>query len=185
MRVPKSLFPDTLHGLLAILAVAFGLSVMPAGAAVGGSISGTVTDQSGAVVAGATLNLVNTSQQTTYQTVSNKQGLYSFPNLPVGHYDLTTTATGFSPQRKNGVAVDTDSAIRVDFALEIGVQTDTVTVTSDIGVQVETAATHLGEVVFASEMTALPRLQSRARYRGRFQKLLLHPSNISRYWLLV
>jgi Carboxypeptidase regulatory-like domain len=156
VRVPKSLFPAALHGLLAILAVAFGISVMPAGAAVGGSISGTVTDRSGAVVAGATLKLVNTSQQTTYQTISDKQGLYSFPNLPVGHYDLTTTATGFSPQRKNGIAVDTDSAIRVDFALEIGVQTDTVTVTSDIGVQVETAATHLGEVVSASEMTALP-----------------------------
>jgi hypothetical protein len=156
VRIPKSLIPAPLHGLLAILAVAFGLSVMPAAAAVGGSISGTVTDRSGAVVAGATLKLVNTSQQTTYQTVSDKQGLYSFPNLPVGHYDLTTAATGFSPQRKNGVAVDTDSAVRVDFAIEIGVQTDTVTITSDIGVQVETAATHLGEVVSASEMTALP-----------------------------
>jgi Carboxypeptidase regulatory-like domain len=125
-------------------------------AAVGGSISGVVADQSGAVVAGATLKLVNTAQQTTYQATSDKQGLYSFPNLPVGHYDLTTTATGFNPQRKADLKVDTDSAIRVDISLEIGTKTDTVTVTSDAGVQVETAATHLGEVVSASEMTALP-----------------------------
>ncbi len=125
-------------------------------AAVGGSVSGAVVDKSGAIVAGATLKLVNTSQRTTYQAISDKQGLYSFPNLPVGHYDLTTTATGFNPQRKADLAVDTDSAIRVDVRLEIGTKTDTITVTTDAGVEVETAATHLGEVVSAAQMTALP-----------------------------
>jgi hypothetical protein len=113
-------------------------------------------DKSGAVVAGATLKLVNTAQQTTYQAVSDKQGLYSFPNLPVGQYDLITTANGFSPQRKEDLRVDTDSAVRVDISLEIGTQTDTVTITTDPGVQIETAATHLGEIVSSSQMTALP-----------------------------
>ena len=125
-------------------------------AAVGGSISGAVVDESGAIVAGAILKLVNTAQQATYQAISDKQGLYSFPNLPVGHYDLTTTATGFSSQRKAGLAVDTDSALRIDVRLDIGVQTDTITVSTDVGVQIETAATHLGEVVSAAQMTALP-----------------------------
>ena len=156
MRGPKSLLSARFKWVLVTLALAFGLSVMPAAAAVGGSISGTVTDRSGAVVAGGILKLVNTAQQTTYQAISDKQGLYSFPDLPVGHYDLTTTATGFNPQRKADLKVDTDSAIRVDISLEIGTKTDTVTVTSDAGVRVETAATHLGEVVSASEMTALP-----------------------------
>ena len=125
-------------------------------AATGGSVSGTVADKSGAVVAGAILKLVNIAQQTTYQAISDKQGLYSFPNLPVGHYDLTTAATGFNPQRKADLKIDTDSAVRVDISLEVGMQTDTVTVTTDAGVQVETAATHLGEVVSAVQMTALP-----------------------------
>src|SRR6202041_3291450 len=125
-------------------------------AATGGSISGVVADQSGAVVPGAKFKLVNTAQQTAYRTVSDKQGLYTFPNLPVGHYDLTTTGTGFNPQRKADLKIDTDSALRVDIALEIGTQTDTVTVTTDGGVQVETAATHLGEVVSAAQMTGLP-----------------------------
>ena len=125
-------------------------------AAVGGSVSGAVVDKSGTIVAGATLKLINTSQRTTYQAISDKQGLYSFPNLPVGHYDLTTSATGFNPQRKADLAVDTDSAIRVDVRLEIGTQTDTITVTTDTGVEVETAATHLGEIVSAAQMTALP-----------------------------
>jgi hypothetical protein len=124
--------------------------------ATGGSISGAVADKSGAIVSGAILKLINTAQQTAYQAVSDKQGLYIFPNLPVGHYDLTIAAPGFSTQRKTNLVVDTDSAIRVDAALEIGERSDTVTVTSDAGAQVETAATHLGEVVSAGQMTALP-----------------------------
>ena len=84
--------------VLAIASLLF--YALSARAATGGSISGTVADPSGAVVAGATLKLVNTAQQTIYHAVSDKQGLYSFPNLPVGHYDLTISASGFAPQRK-------------------------------------------------------------------------------------
>jgi Carboxypeptidase regulatory-like domain len=153
---PASLSPAIRTGFSALFVVYLLFGAISLFAAVSGSITGTVADKSGAVVAGATLKLVNTAQQTTYQAISDKQGLYSFPNLPVGHYDLTTTATGFNPQRKADLKVDTDSAIRIDISLQIGTKTDTVSVTSDAGVQVETAATHLGEVVSASEMTALP-----------------------------
>ena len=59
-------------------------------------------------------------------------------------------------QRKTNLTVDTDSALRVDATLAIGTQSDTVTVTSDTGVQVDTVATHLGEVVSGAQMTALP-----------------------------
>ena len=140
--------------LAALAAVLYPATTLSA--ATGGSISGAVVDKSGAVIAGAALKLINTAQQTTYHAISDKQGFFSFPNLPVGHYDLTTTVTGFSTQRKTDLTVDTDSALRVDIALEIGTQTDTVEVTAEAGVQVETAATHLGEVVSSSQMTALP-----------------------------
>jgi Carboxypeptidase regulatory-like domain len=143
----------SLLGLVTAFLLFFAL---PLRAATGGSISGTVLDPSGAVVAGATLKLVNTAQQTTYEAVSDKQGLYSFPNLPVGHYELTTSAPGFSTQRKTNLRVDTDSAIRVDVSLVIGSQTASILVTSSTGVQVDTVATHLGEVISGSQMTALP-----------------------------
>src|ERR1700721_1472751 len=120
-------------------------------AATGGGISGTVLDPSGAAVAGATLRLVNSAQQTTYDAVSDKQGLYSFPNLPVNHYDLTISAPGFSTQRKTNLTVDTDSAMRVDVGLFIGAQTDSVLVTSSTAVAVDTVATHLGEVISGSQ----------------------------------
>jgi hypothetical protein len=140
--------------ILVIASILF--AAVPLRAATGGGISGTVADPSGAVVAGATLKLVNTAQQTIYQAVSDRQGLYGFPNLPVGRYDLTITDAGFTSQKKTNLTVDTDSALRVDIALAIGQQSDTVTVTSAAGVQVDTTATHLGEVVSGPQMSALP-----------------------------
>ncbi|MGA2538521.1 MAG: carboxypeptidase-like regulatory domain-containing protein [Terracidiphilus sp.] len=134
------------------------IALAQAYAATGGSISGTVVDPSGAVVTGAELSLVNTAQQTVYKAASDRQGSYSFPNLPVGRYDLTISAKGFTTQRKANLTVDTDSAIRVDVAVAVGTRAETVTVTSDAGagVEVDTIATHLGEVISSSQMTALP-----------------------------
>jgi len=127
-------------------------------AATGGSISGTVADPSGAVVSGASLRLLNIGQQTVYQVFSDKQGIYSFPNLPVGRYELTISAPGFATERETNLAVDTDAAIRVDASLTVGAHSDAVTVTSDAStsVAVDTIATHLGEVISGAQMTALP-----------------------------
>src|SRR3984885_13472267 len=154
-RLLSRLIPS-IDGRSAGLLILLFFSCLALYAATGGSISGTALDPSGAAVAGATLNLVNTAQQTAYQAVSDRQGLYSFPNLPVGHYDLTVSAPGFSTQRKTNLTVDTDSAMRVDIGLAIGAQTDSVLVTSSTAVQVDTVATHLGEVISGSQMTALP-----------------------------
>ncbi len=148
--------PQTVRRLLSRVLILLFFSSLSLRGATGGSVSGTVADRSGAVVAGATLQLVNTAQQTNYHAVSDKQGLYSFPNLPVGHYDLTISAPGFSTQRKTNLTVDTDSAMRVDVGLVIGSQTASILVTSSVGVQVDTVATHLGEVISGSQMTALP-----------------------------
>jgi hypothetical protein len=96
-----SLLPFTRRGCLSLLSVGLVLlAAIPIYAASGGSISGTLADPTGAVIVGAALKLVNIAQGTVWQAVSDKQGLYSFPNIPVGHYDLTTTATGFTRRRR-------------------------------------------------------------------------------------
>jgi len=142
--------------LLCLTIVCCLLAALPSRASTGGSISGTVTDPTGAVIPGAALKLLNMSQQSIYRAISDKQGSYSFPNLPVGHYELTISAPGFATQRKTNLTVDTDSALRVDAALVVGTQSEDVIVTSSSGVQVETATTHIGEVVSSVQMTSLP-----------------------------
>ena len=62
-----------------------------------GSISGTVQDQSGAVVAGAQVTLVNTDQGITLQTRTNGTGAYTFSPVKAGHYQVRVTANGFDP----------------------------------------------------------------------------------------
>ncbi|MGD1022795.1 MAG: TonB-dependent receptor [Candidatus Sulfotelmatobacter sp.] len=128
-------------------------------AAADGSISGTLKDPSGAVVPGAKLILTNTALKSEYKAISDGQGFYSFPILPVGHYELTIEAAGFQVQTKTNLAVDTDAAFTVDAVLALEQRSDSVTVEANPAgteAQVETVATHLGELLTGSQMTALP-----------------------------
>ncbi len=128
-------------------------------AAANGSLSGTLKDPSDAVVQGATITLVNLALKSEYKTISNGQGFYSFPTLPVGHYDLTIEATGFKTQRKTNLTVDTDAGLKLDSVLAVSRVDESVTVAADaatVEAQVDTVATHLGELVTDAQMTALP-----------------------------
>jgi len=124
------------------------------GAQAGGSISGTVKDSTGGVVPGVAVTATNVALGTQTTVTTDTQGLYSFPRLPVGRYDLTIQLEGFKPQKRTGLAVSADSALQENATLEVGGQTETVTVTST-EVRVETQSTQLGEVVSAQQMTTL------------------------------
>src|SRR5215813_3729586 len=136
--------------LCCIVTTAFG--------AVGGSISGTIKDSSGGVVPGAMLTLTNTALGTQFKSITDGQGLYTFPSLPVGRYELTIDATGFKSQKKTGLAIDADSALQVNITLEVGGVSAEVSVTASDELQevhVESVATQLGEVVSDIKMTNL------------------------------
>jgi hypothetical protein len=124
-------------------------------AGVGGSISGTVADPSGAVVAKATVTATDQANGISLVAATDDQGFYSFPSLPVGRYDLQFLDAGFKPYRRTGITLDANSAVIVDVVLEVGAVTDQVTVSeSEIGV--ETSSTQLGEVISGEHMTAVP-----------------------------
>jgi len=128
-------------------------------AAANGSLSGTLKDPSGAVVPRAKITLVNAALRSEFRAVSDGQGFYSFPNLRVGHYDMTIEAAGFKTQKKTNLTIDTDAALKLDLVLDLGQQSETVIVAATDATtetQVDTVATHLGEVVTGSQMTALP-----------------------------
>jgi hypothetical protein len=138
------------------IVVLVGLSVA-LWAAANGSLSGTLVDPSGAVVPGAKITLVNTALNSEYKAISNGRGFYSFPTLPVGHYDVAIEAAGFKTQKKTNLTIDTDAALRLDMVLAVGQQSETVSVVAaGSEAQVDTVATHVGELVSGSQMTALP-----------------------------
>lgn len=135
------------------------LAARMAGALAGGSISGILKDPSGAVIPGARLTAINTALKTEFTAASDSQGFYSFPALPVGHYDLTIEVAGFKTQQKTNLAVDADAALRIDAVLQIGPQTETVTVTeaeAALQTQVDTVSTHLGETISDNQIEAIP-----------------------------
>jgi hypothetical protein len=155
MSVARSLHKS--HFVLVVIALAL-ISCLATNvrAAVGGSISGTVKDQSGSVVPAATVIVTNTAIGTEYKTTTDSQGLYSFPSLAVGRYDLLIDVPSFKPQKKSGIVVDADSGQEFSFTLEIGNQTDSVTVSEAAPeVHIETVETQLGELVSDVKMTTL------------------------------
>ena len=139
-----------------LLSACSGLSLW---AAANGSLSGTLRDPSGGAVPGAKITLVNAALKSEFKATSDGQGFYTFPTLPVGHYDMTIEAAGFKTQKKTNLTIDTDAALKLDVVLALGQQSETVIVAATEAateVQVDGVATHLGELVTGSQMTALP-----------------------------
>jgi len=70
-----------------------------------GGINGTVTDQSGAVIAGAAVEAVETGTNVSHKTISSSAGEYSFQDMPIGNYTVSIDASGFQPSKVTGVRV--------------------------------------------------------------------------------
>jgi hypothetical protein len=85
-----------------------------------GSIAGTLTDATGAVIPGAVVTAKNTSTGLTRQSTSDTTGYYSIPNLQEGTYDLSVSATGFGPYTQTGVVVPVNVVTRIDINLNVG-----------------------------------------------------------------
>jgi hypothetical protein len=127
-----------------------------ASAAVTGKVSGTVKDQTGSPIPGATLTATLTAQGIQTKTTTDAKGEYSFPSLSVGTYDILVESSGFRPEKRTGLVIDANAAIDQDVSLEIAQRSEEVTVSDTAtDVHVETASTQLGEVVNSREMTAV------------------------------
>lgn len=105
-----------------------------------GSITGTVTDSSGAVVPGALVKAVETGTGNTRQTETNDGGTYDIPTLPQGTYDVTVNRAGFENFVAQRVVVSIDSVVRVNAVLRVGAATETVQVSGQAAaLQTDTA----------------------------------------------
>ena len=140
--------------LSALLLLAVGANRLQ-GQAISGNISGTVTDSSGAVIAGATIQVKNTGTGVTQTTTSNSQGRYNVPDLTVGTYDVQATNSGFQTVVHAGVNLTVGSQLAIDFSLPVGQAQQTVTVETSVA-QVETQSTAISALISPQQMVDLP-----------------------------
>ena len=97
-----------------------------------GSISGTITDSSGATVKGATVTLTNTDRGENVRTVTtNSGGFYTATSLPLGTYTVKVTAGGFKSEVVTGLVLHVNDALTVNRTLVVGNASETVTITAD------------------------------------------------------
>ena len=113
------------------------LMLLPAAACVSaqtyrGTVLGTVTDSSGAVVAGATVKVRNADTGLERVTQTSADGSYSAPELPFGKYTVTVSQSGFQTSVTTGVAVDVASDRRVDVMLKAGQVSESVEVSGEL-----------------------------------------------------
>jgi Carboxypeptidase regulatory-like domain/TonB-dependent Receptor Plug Domain len=124
-------------------------------ASITGSISGIVKDPSGAVIPAASVVALNTRTGVRQTAVTDSDGFYSFPELPIGDYTISIESSGFRPYKQTGLVIDISTALRVDITLQVGAVSQEVTVSST-AVHVETTSTQQGEVITGTHMTSLP-----------------------------
>src|SRR5262245_19666401 len=117
------------------------------------TISGVVQDTTGAILPGVDVTLTNVGTKNTRQTVTNEAGLYTFPGVPVGEYQVTAMLSGFKPITKSGVSVNAGVNIRVDVALEVGALSVTIQVQAATTL-VDTSA--IGRTVRADQINDTP-----------------------------
>ena len=150
-ETPRQVRYSHLFTFILILLLAGGLAY----AGVTASITGTVTDSSGAAVAGATVTATNVGTGVAATQQTNSQGVYSFQSLPLGSYTIEVEQKGFKSYKQTGLVLDVNSALVVDVVLQVGQTNETVEVSSS-ALHVDTASTQMGEVIEGKEMTDVP-----------------------------
>ncbi len=147
----KSLRRLQLHGLSLLLFAACASN----GQTNRGSITGVVTDPSGAGIAGATVTATGTETGTVYNTVSSSSGDYSFPQVIVGTFTVSANAPNFKTQNRTGVIVQINTPTVINFQLPLGQTAETVTVTANAPT-VESTSSDIGAVVSPRQVQQLP-----------------------------
>ena len=142
-------------GLLLVLALVLGLSAAAQAQTGAASITGLVTDQSGAPAPGVTVTAINQATNVAYGATSNAAGNYTITSVPIGTYVVKSELTGFKISATKPIVLEAKQIARLDFKMEVGGLEDTVEVTAESPVlQTETAT--VGEVISAQTMQSLP-----------------------------
>ncbi len=139
-----------LSGLIVLLSVPYGYAQT-----VSGSMAGSVSDPSSAVIPNAKVQAVNEGTGAAYTTVTSAEGVYRFPVLPIGAYDVSVTASGFQNETLTGVRVNLQVTTGLDIKLKVGAATQSVTINASAP-QLQTESSDVTGSVTDQEYLNLP-----------------------------
>ncbi len=134
--------------VLALVSTAFGQSDR-------GTITGAVSDPTGAVIPGASITAANTETGTKYETISTETGNYTLPQLPPGVYQITIELPGFKRYVRQGITVLVAQTLRIDVPLEVGAAGEEITVSADAPL-LRTESSDLSHNVNSARLDELP-----------------------------
>lgn len=120
-----------------------------------GTIFGTVTDATGAVVPGATITITNTATNVVTTTITNDSGYFSMPNLQVGNYSVAAVKEGFKKRVQSGLTLEVDQKAQADLTLETGAVTEVLEISAQ-GSLVDTTTATIGRVIDNRRVQELP-----------------------------
>ena len=138
-----------------VLVLVFACALAAGAQTAGGTIAGTVTDPSGALVPGATVVATGVDTGSVYKTVSTSAGIFRFPQMQLGRYNVSVTAAGFKRLDLTGILVTTGGTAPAEARLEAGGDTETVTVNSDAPT-VQTENAEVSNTVSGRQIVELP-----------------------------
>jgi hypothetical protein len=141
-----------LGGLITLL---FGCGAEQLSAQAIGSIRGTVVDSSQALISGASVVAVNTATTVSRTEVSNQEGIFVFPDLPIGAYQLQISKPGFQAQKRDGIVLLTGQTLDLQISLTVGSEAQSVEVT-DAAPLIQTASSSIQASVDQKQMQDLP-----------------------------
>ena len=121
----------------------------------GADLAGTVTDQTGSLVPGCTITVINLDTNVTRTVITDARGDYSAPALPVATYTVSAALDGFKTQTRERVDLSLGQATRIDFALLVGAASETVTVDA-VAALVSPSRTEVSSVITQQQIDALP-----------------------------
>jgi Carboxypeptidase regulatory-like domain len=163
-------------GLLVVLAVArflaYASPAYPQGSTAVAQLNGTVLDESGGTVKGATVALRQTDTNRSYTTSSNDSGYYAVVNLPPGHYEVTTAIKGFVTTVHKSIDLSVGQFATIDVALKVATHGEIVVVTSETPV-IEPTKTEISQVINTQEISSLP-IKDPKQNGGRSLEDILH-----------
>ena len=144
-----------MRALFCALVLLLALPVLSSAQYYSGTVTGTVTDPSGAAVAGASVTIINPATGATFTATTSELGVYSVAQLPVGTYEIHVKHASFKEFIAKSVEVHTSTTTESNAKLELGAATEMVTVEAS-DVQVQTASAAVGEVVEGQQVRELP-----------------------------